>query len=195
MAYHVPLEKLISALGRNNANAGGAYLERNEEQSLIRGEALISSLADIEKIVVGVSPAARRSWCAISARFVLHPMVRQGFATQDGKGEIVIGVAMMLIGENSRTVVDRVKAKLADIQRTLPPGVRVEPLYDRTELVRRTIGHGQAQPPRRRAAGDRRPASPSGQPERRRDGLAGDPAFDARGICRHGAGEYLREIS
>src|SRR5579872_871225 len=57
MAYHVPLEKLIAALEKNNANAGGAYLERIEEQSLVRGEALISSLADIEKIVVGVSPS------------------------------------------------------------------------------------------------------------------------------------------
>src|SRR5215831_12912772 len=70
----------------------------------------------------------------------LSPMVRQGFATQDGKGEIVIGVAMMLIGENSRVVADRVKNKLADLQRTLPPGVHIEPLYDRTDLVRRTIG-------------------------------------------------------
>jgi len=139
MAYHVPLEKLISALGRNNANAGGAYLERNEEQSLIRGEALISTLADIEKIVVGVSASGTPILVRNLGEVRFAPMVRQGFATQDGKGEIVIGVAMMLIGENSRTVVDRVKAKLADIQRTLPPGVRVEPLYDRTELVRRTI--------------------------------------------------------
>ena len=139
MAYHVPLEKLISALGRNNANAGGAYLERNEEQSLVRGEALISSLVDIENIVVGVSASGTPILVRNLGEVRFAPMVRQGFATQDGKGEIVIGVAMMLIGENSRTVVDRVKAKLSDIQRTLPQGVRVEPLYDRTELVRRTV--------------------------------------------------------
>ncbi len=140
MAYQVPLEKLISALERNNANAGGAYLERIEEQSLVRGEALISSLADIEKIVVGVSPTGTPILVRNIGAVRFAPMVRQGFATQDGKGEIVIGVAMMLIGENSRVVAERVRAKLAGIQRTLPPGVRIEPLYDRTDLVRRTIG-------------------------------------------------------
>jgi len=140
MAYHVSLEKLISALEKNNANAGGAYLERMEEQSLVRGEALISSLADIEKIVVGVSPTGTPILVRNLGDVRFAPMVRQGFATQDGKGEIVVGVAMMLIGENSRVVVDRVKQKLSVIQRTLPSGVRVEPLYDRTELVRRTIG-------------------------------------------------------
>lgn len=140
MAYHVSLEKLISSLERNNANAGGAYLERIEEQSLIRGEALISSLADIEKIVVGVSPSGTPILIRNLGDVRFAPMVRQGFATQDGKGEIVVGVAMMLIGENSRVVADRVKARLTDIQRSLPSGVKVEPLYDRTDLVRRTIG-------------------------------------------------------
>ena len=140
MAYHVPLEKVISALEKNNANAGGAYLERLEEQSLVRGEALITSLADIEKIVVGVSPTGTPILVRNLGDVRFAPMVRQGFATQDGQGEIVVGVAMMLVGENSRVVVDRVKKKLDDIQRTLPPGVQVVPLYDRTELVRRTIG-------------------------------------------------------
>lgn len=140
MAYHVPLDKVISALRKNNANAGGAYLERIEQQSLIRGEALITSLADIEKIVVGSSPSGTPILIRNIGDVRFSPMVRQGFATQDGKGEIVIGVAMMLIGENSRIVVERVKAKLDEIQRTLPPGVRIEPLYDRTDLVRRTIG-------------------------------------------------------
>ncbi len=139
MAYHVPLEKLIAALERNNANAGGAYLERLEEQSLVRGEALISSLADIEKIVVGVSPTGTPILVRNLGDVRFAPMVRQGFATQDGKGEIVIGVAMMLIGENSRIVAGRVKRKLLDVQRTLPPGVKIERLYDRTDLVRRTI--------------------------------------------------------
>lgn len=137
--YRITLSKIISALGRNNANAGGAYLERAEQQSLIRGEGLITSLADIENIVVGVSPTGTPILMRNVADVRFAPMVRQGFATQDGKGEIVIGVAMMLIGENSRVVADRVKTKLAVIQKTLPRGVRVEPLYDRTDLVRRTI--------------------------------------------------------
>ena len=140
MAYYIPLEKLIAALQKNNANAGGAYLEQIEEQSLVRGEALISSLADIDKIVVGVSPNGTPILVRNLGDVRFAPMVRQGFATQDGKGEIVVGVAMMLIGENSRVVADRVRAKLAGIQKALPPGVQIQPLYDKTDLVRRTIG-------------------------------------------------------
>ncbi|MEQ1948583.1 MAG: CusA/CzcA family heavy metal efflux RND transporter [Bryobacteraceae bacterium] len=138
-AYHIPLARVIDALERNNANAGGASLERFEQQSLIRGEGLIQSLADIESIVVGASSTGTPILIRNIAQVQFAPMVRQGFATQDAKGEIVIGVAMMLIGENSRVVVDRVKDKLEAIQKSLPEGVKVEPLYDRTELVRRTI--------------------------------------------------------
>ena len=104
MAYRISLRTIIEALERNNANAGGAYLERSEQQSLIRGEGLISSLADIENIGVGASPTGTPVLIRNIANVRFAPMVRQGFATQDGKGEIVIGVAMMLIGENSRTV-------------------------------------------------------------------------------------------
>ncbi len=138
-SYRIPLEKILQALEKNNANAGGAYLERSEQQSLIRGEGLIRSLQDIEGIVVGVSPAGTPVLIRNVADVRFAPMVRQGFASQDGKGEIVVGVAMMLIGENSRVVVDRVKGKLESIQKSLPKGVRIVGLYDRTDLVRRTI--------------------------------------------------------
>jgi len=139
MSYQIALQKVISALQSNNANAGGAYLERGEQQSVIRGEGLITNLSDIENIVIGVSPSGTPVLIRNIAQVKFAPMVRQGFATQDGKGEIVVGVAMMLIGENSRVVVDRVKAKLAALQKTLPRGVKIVPLYDRTDLVRRTI--------------------------------------------------------
>jgi cobalt-zinc-cadmium resistance protein CzcA len=139
MAYHIPLATVLRALEQNNANAGGAYLERYEQQSLIRGEGLITSLADVENIVVGSSPTGTPINIRNVAQVRFAPMVRQGFATQDGRGEVVLGIAMMLIGENSRTVAARVKDKLTEIQKSLPGGVRIEPFYDRTELVRRTI--------------------------------------------------------
>ncbi len=137
--YHIPLRRVIEALSRNNANAGGAYLERSEQQSLIRGEALIGSLSDIENIVVGNSPTGTPILVRNIATVTFAPMVRRGFATQDGKGEIVVGVAMMLLGENSRVVAQRVKQNLAEIEKTLPDGVKIVPLYDRTDLVNRTI--------------------------------------------------------
>ncbi len=138
-AYRIPLSKVLSALERNNANAGGAYLERSEQQSLIRAEGLITSLQDIENIVIGVSSTGTPITIRNVAQVHFAPMVRQGFATQDGKGEVVIGVAMMLIGENSRVVADRVKDRLTEVQKSLPAGVRIVPYYDRTDLVRRTI--------------------------------------------------------
>ena len=138
-SYHVSLSKVIDALSKNNANAGGAYLEHSEQQSLIRGEGLISNLDDIENIVVANSPSGTPIFIRNIANVRFAPMVRSGFATQDGKGEIVVGVAMMLLGENSRAVAGRVKNGLAEIQHTLPLGVTIEPLYDRKDLVNRTI--------------------------------------------------------
>ncbi len=139
MAYRVSLATILDALEKNNANAGGAYIERSEQQSLIRGEGLIRDLPDIENVVIGASPSGTPIMIRNVAQVRFAPMVRQGFATQDGKGEIVVGVAMMLIGENSRAVAQRVKDRLAGIQKSLPAGVRIEPLYDRTDLVTRTI--------------------------------------------------------
>jgi cobalt-zinc-cadmium resistance protein CzcA len=139
-AYRIPLSTIIHALGESNGNAGGAYLERpGQQQSLIRGEGLISSLEDIEKIVIGVSDTGTPITIRNVAQVRFAPMVRQGLASQDGKGEIVIGVAMLLMGENARIVVDRVKVELREIEKSLPAGVRIEPYYDRTDLVRRTI--------------------------------------------------------
>src|SRR5262249_44960962 len=139
MAYRVSLATILEAMEKNNANAGGAYIEHSEQQSLIRGEGLIRDLTDIENIVIGASPSGTPIMVRNVANVRFAPLVREGFATQDGKGEIVVGVAMMLIGENSRAVAERVKGRLNEIQKTLPAGVRVEQLYDRTELVGRTI--------------------------------------------------------
>ena len=138
-AYGVTLRKIVSAVDENNANAGGAYLERFEQQELVRGEALISSLSDIENIVLGVSRTGTPILVKNVARVRFAPMVRQGFATQNGKGEIVVGVATMLVGENAGEVAGRVRERLAAIGKYLPPGVRIEQLYDRTDLVSRTI--------------------------------------------------------
>jgi cobalt-zinc-cadmium resistance protein CzcA len=138
-AYGITLRKIITALDENNANAGGAYLERFEHQSLVRGEALISNLSDIENIVLGVAGSGTPILVRNVANVRFAPMVRQGFSTQNGKGEIVVGVAMMLVGENAGDVTERIRNRLDSIRRYLPPGVKVDPLYDRTDLVHRTI--------------------------------------------------------
>ncbi len=139
-AHRVALSEIFGALERNNRNVGGAYLVRNREQVVIRGEGLLGGLEDIGRVVLRTSGEGTPLYVRDVAEVKLAPMVRQGVVTRDGRGEAVVGVAMMLLGENSREVVNRVKDTLASIATSLPPGVRVEPFYDRTDLIRRTIG-------------------------------------------------------
>ncbi|GAB4243454.1 MAG: CusA/CzcA family heavy metal efflux RND transporter [Acidobacteriota bacterium] len=139
ISYNIPMERLFEALEANNANAGGAYIVRNQEQYLVRGEGLIENIEEIKKIVLAAAEDGTPIYVENVAEVRLAPMVRQGAVTRDGKGEAVTGVVMMLIGENSRVVVDRVKAKIEEIRQSLPPGVTLDPYYDRTELVRKTI--------------------------------------------------------
>jgi len=132
------LGQVIKALRKNNSNAGGAYLEHAGEQQLLRGVGLIQSTKDIGDIVVkagGGTPVYIRDVAQVGE----GAQIRQGAATRDGEGETVMGIAMLLKGENSRTVAQAVKEKLAAIQETLPEGVRIDAYYDRTRLVDRTI--------------------------------------------------------
>ncbi len=138
VAYGLSLEDVFHALEKNNSATGGGYLARAGQQEVIRGSGLIKNLKDIELIVVG-----NRNGVPIYVRnlgkVVFAPRIRQGAVTRDGKGEIVSGVVMMLIGENSRVVVERVKAKIAEIAPRLPAGVEIRPYYDRASLINRTI--------------------------------------------------------
>ncbi len=138
VAHNIGLDAVFHALERNNANAGGAYIERAQEQYVIRGEGLIERLDDIDNIVVS-SKDGTPIYIRHLGRTAFAPQVRQGAVTRDGRGEVVTGVVMMLMGENARVVADRVKTALAGIGRSLPDGVTVEPYYDRTDLVRKTI--------------------------------------------------------
>ncbi|MFN8650568.1 MAG: CusA/CzcA family heavy metal efflux RND transporter [Gemmatimonadales bacterium] len=140
-AYGVSLSQLFEALERNNANAGGAYIEKNSEQYLIRGEGLVGTLQDLEDVVVTNDPKdGTPVYVRQIADLRFAPMVRQGAVTRDGDGEVVTGIVLMLLGANSRQVVSQVKATVADMNPTLAKlGVRVEPFYDRTDLVKKTI--------------------------------------------------------
>jgi cobalt-zinc-cadmium resistance protein CzcA len=138
-SHNLPLPELFEALERNNRNVGGAYLVRNREQVVIRGEGLLSGLDDIASVVLRTSDDGIPLYVRDVAEVKLAPMVRQGVVTRDGQGEAVVGVVMMLMGENSRVVVDRVKEKIASLETSLPPGVTIDTFYDRTDLVRRTV--------------------------------------------------------
>jgi cobalt-zinc-cadmium resistance protein CzcA len=140
VGYNLSLQQVVEALERNNSATGGAYIEHNEEQQVIRGEGLIENLSDIANIVIAASPQGVPIFARNLGEVRFAPRVRQGAVTRDGRGEVVTGVVLMLIGENSRVVAQRAREALQKLQTSLPKGVTVETYYDRTELVQRTIG-------------------------------------------------------
>ena len=139
MSYGLSLRNVVQAVTENNANVGGAYIEHGSEQYLLRGIGLVESAEDIGNIIVKTGKEGIPVYVRDLGEVVTGATVRQGAVTADGEGEIVAGIAMMLKGENSRTVVDRVKERVEQVKKTLPKGVQLIPFYDRTELVDRTI--------------------------------------------------------
>jgi cobalt-zinc-cadmium resistance protein CzcA len=138
-SYGLTLRDVLDAVTRNNANVGGAYIEHGAEQYLLRGMGLAESPSDIANIIVKAGKEGVPIYVRDLGDVVEGATVRQGAVTADGEGEIVAGIAMMLKGENSRTVVTRVKERIEQVRKTLPKGVELVPFYDRTELVDRTI--------------------------------------------------------
>ncbi len=138
-SFGLSLRDVFDAVSRNNSNVGGAYIEKGAEQYLLRGIGLVGSVEDIASIVVKTGKEGIPIYVRDVGDVVEGSTVRQGAVTADGEGEIVAGIAMMLKGENSRTVVERVKERVEQIKKTLPKGVELIPFYDRTELVDRTI--------------------------------------------------------
>jgi cobalt-zinc-cadmium resistance protein CzcA len=138
-AYNLSLRDVLGAVARNNANVGGAFIEHGAEQYLLRGVGLVQSAEDIGGIVVKTGREGAPVFVRDLGEVVTGAAVRQGAVTADGEGEIVAGIALMLKGENSRTVVERVKGRVEEIKKTLPKGVKLIPFYDRSELVNRTM--------------------------------------------------------
>ncbi len=136
-AYDIALSDVITALERNNANVGAGYIERRGEQYLIRAPGQLQSLEDLRTVVIRRDDGAP-VYLRDIADIGFGQDLRTGAATENGR-EVVLGTAVMLIGENSRTVALRVKNKLAEVQKSLPEGVQAILVYDRTRLVDATI--------------------------------------------------------
>ena len=133
----ISTDDLISALERNNANQGAGFIEQNGQQVLIRSEAQLRGINDIGKVIVKIIDGVPVKVQDI-ANVNLGKALRSGAGTLEGQ-ETVIGTTMMLVGENSRTVAKAVDKKLEEIKSSLPHGVLLEAVYDRTRLVDKTI--------------------------------------------------------
>jgi cobalt-zinc-cadmium resistance protein CzcA len=135
LSFKLSLRQVFEALERNNALAGGGFIEHEREQLLIRGEALATQVSDLNRIVVAHGTGGVPIYVRDVAQVREGSALRIGAATAMGEGETVIGMVQMLAGENAQQVVTRVKARVKEIQATLPSGVIIEPYYDRTLLV------------------------------------------------------------
>ena len=138
-AQGIALPQVFAAIEGNNATRGGAYIERGDEQEVVRGLALAQSRSDIASIVLKATPGGTPVTVGDVGEVVLAPKVRLGAVTHDGEGETVVGVVEMQYGLNSSEVLPKLKAGIAEVQKKLPPGVEIRSFYDRSTLVQRAI--------------------------------------------------------
>ncbi len=138
-SYGLTLHDVHEAVTANNGTVGGGYIQKGAEQYLLRGVGLVEKMDDITNIVVKTGKEGVPIFVRDLGEVVEGQSIRQGAASANGEGEIVSGIAIMLKGENSRVVAERVQAKIDEISKTLPKGVTIEPFYDRTSLVKRAI--------------------------------------------------------
>jgi len=136
--YRLTFEDLVEALQANNQNVGGGQIVRGGESLLVHGIGLTTNVQEIASIVVASREGTPVRVSDVATVKEDHE-IRRGAVTADGRGEAVLGLGFMLMGENSAVVTHALKAKLAEVQRFLPPDVRLEVLYDRTELVEQVI--------------------------------------------------------
>ena len=136
--YGITLDEILYALQANNSNGGGGFIERDWEQINVVSKGLLQDISDIENIVLK-SETGTPVYLKDVANVQIGHQTRHGAATQDGKGETVLGMVIMLKDSNSKHVVDRVRAEIPHIQRMLPPGVKILPFYDRTSLIEACI--------------------------------------------------------
>jgi cobalt-zinc-cadmium resistance protein CzcA len=138
LSYNLSLDDVFEAVEKNNSVTGANFLEHASEQYIIRGIGLVQKERDLENIIVkneGGTPIYVRDVAHVG----LGPEVRQGAVMTPERGEISAAIIMMLKGENSRKVIQRVKARIEEINKTLPPHVKIHPYYDQTDLVEKTI--------------------------------------------------------
>lgn len=137
--YGLTAEDVLDAVSNNNDNSGGSYIEKNSSQYFIRGIGRTKSLEDLRNIAIHTGKGAVVTIGDIAEVREGHA-TRYGAVTRNGEGEVVAGITLMLKGENFQKVIERVKERIGQIQRSLPEGVVIEPFIDRTQLVDRVTG-------------------------------------------------------
>src|SRR5450759_2595606 len=138
-AYNIPHRKVIDAVQRANQETGGSVLELGEAEYMVRASGYLQSLDDFRKIPLTTTDAGVAVRLGDVAHIQVGPEMRRGIAELNGEGEVAGGVIIMRSGKNALATIDAVKAKLAQLKSSLPPGVELVPTYDRSKLIIRAI--------------------------------------------------------
>jgi len=139
LAYNIPVTTVIDAVRNGNQEVGGRLLEFSGAEYMIRGHGYAKSIGDLEEIVVATDKNGTPVLVRNLATVATGPEIRRGLADLDGGGDVVGGTVIMRFGENALNVINRVKAKLKEIEHTLPEGVEIKVTYDRSELILKAI--------------------------------------------------------
>ncbi|HXZ38023.1 MAG TPA: CusA/CzcA family heavy metal efflux RND transporter [Thermodesulfobacteriota bacterium] len=138
LRFDLSLKEVLQAVKENNANVGAQFIVKNNAEYIVRSVGLAEKITDLESIVVKTEKGTPVFLSQV-ADVAIGGEVRRGLATMDGKGEAVVGMVLKLIGMNTSEVIGGVKAKLEEINKILPPGVRIIPYYDQATLVKKCI--------------------------------------------------------
>lgn len=140
-AFNIPHAKVTEAVQRANQETGGSVLELGEAEYMVRASGYLKSLDDFRGIPLSVTEAGVPVRLADVARVQVGPEMRRGIAELDGEGEVAGGVIVMRSGKNALETIDAVKAKIASLKSSLPPGVEMVPTYDRSSLIKRAVAN------------------------------------------------------
>jgi len=138
-AFNITHGKVMDAVQRANQETGGSVLELGEAEYMVRASGYLQSLDDFKKIPLATTDAGVSVRLADVAHIQVGPEMRRGIAELNGEGEVAGGVIIMRSGKNALATIDAVKAKLAQLKASLPPGVELVPTYDRSNLIRRAV--------------------------------------------------------
>jgi len=138
--YGIPVSRVVEAVRGGNSESSGRLMEFGGTEYMVRGRGYAHSMEDFENIPLSVSESGSQIRIKDVGRVVMGPDIRRGAADLDGTGEVVSGIVVMRNGENALDVIDRVKAKIKEIEPGFPQGMKLVPIYDRSELIHNTIG-------------------------------------------------------
>ena len=138
-AHNITFSALLDRLQEVNRNAGGGYVMKGNEQIVIRGEGQFKSIEELSNTAIQTDKDGIPLLLGNIATVKIGPSIRFGLITKGGQGEVVGGTVMMLIGENSREVVEVIKRRVEELKKDLPEGMKIEPFYDRSEFINRAL--------------------------------------------------------